>query len=73
MVIRYSIQELRAIRVEMFITDYSTSYSTLTSSVADFFKKAQQNFYAQASIDPTKVRRLSEIEAELLTGDGRVN
>lgn len=40
----------------------------LTSSVADFFRKAQQNFYPQV-IDPTKVRRLSDIEAELVTGD----
>ena len=40
----------------------------LTSSVAEFFKKAQQNFYAQTSIDPTKVRRLSEVEAELIGG-----
>lgn len=38
----------------------------LTSSVAEFFRKAQQNFYAQTSINPTKVRRLSEIEAELI-------
>lgn len=37
----------------------------LTKSVADFFKKAQQNFYSQSNIDPTKVRRLSEVEAEL--------
>lgn len=40
----------------------------LTSSVAEFFKKAQQNFYAQTNIDPTKVRRLSEVEAELIGG-----
>lgn len=39
---------------------------SLTLSVAEFFRKAQQNFYAQASIDPTKVRRLSEVEAELI-------
>lgn len=47
--------------------EISGSYDQpLTSSVADFFRKAQQNFYAQSSIDPTKVRRLSEVEAELI-------
>lgn len=45
--------------------DYQQSYEPLASSVADFFRKAQQNFYAQTNIDPTKVRRLSEVEAEL--------
>jgi len=42
------------------------NHGPLTSSVAEFFRKAQQNFYAQTSIDPTKVRRLSEVEAELI-------
>lgn len=41
----------------------------LTDSVAEFFRKAEQNFYSQASIDPTKVRRLSEVEAELIGGN----
>lgn len=39
----------------------------LADSVAEFFRKAQLNFHAQTSgIDPTKVRRLSEVEAELI-------
>lgn len=44
----------------------------LTSSVADFFKKAQQVLYTQEDhyfghvIDPRKARRLSDVEAELL-------
>lgn len=40
--------------------------NALAPSVAEFFRKAQQNFYVHTNIDPTKVRRLSEIEAELL-------
>lgn len=51
--------------------DAGDSQGSLTSSVAEFFRKAQQNFYAQASIDPTKVRRLSEIEAELIGASER--
>lgn len=43
----------------------------LTSSVAEFFKKAQQNFNPTNTIDPTKVRRLSDVEAELIRGDSR--
>lgn len=46
----------------------SSSQNQLTSSVAEFFKKAQQNFYVSTSIDPTKIRRLSEIEAEIVRG-----
>lgn len=38
----------------------------LTNPVAEFFRKAQLNFHAQTSIDPTKVRRLSEVEAEII-------
>lgn len=38
----------------------------LSSSVAEFFKKAKQNFHFGSDIDPTKVRRLSDVEAELL-------
>jgi hypothetical protein len=43
----------------------------LTSSVAEFFKKAQQNFHptpnsVQADSSSTRARRLSEVEAELL-------
>lgn len=38
----------------------------LTSSVAEFFRRAQQNFYTSTSIDPTKIRRLSEIEADII-------
>lgn len=38
----------------------------LTNSVAEFFKKAQQNFNPPTTIDPTKVRRLSDVEAELI-------
>lgn len=37
----------------------------LTSSVAEFFRKAQQNFLCEASLDATKVKLLSEVEAEL--------
>lgn len=44
------------------------STSPLTSSVAEFFKKAQQNFYLKTNIDPTKIRRLSEIESEMVRG-----
>lgn len=39
---------------------------SLSPSVADFFMKAQQNFYVHTQVDPTKVRRLSEVEAELI-------
>lgn len=39
----------------------------LAESVVEFFRKAQQNFYAKTSIDPTKVRSLSEVEAELIS------
>lgn len=42
----------------------------LTSSVAEFFRKAQQNFLCEASLDATKVKLLSEVEAELI-GDRR--
>lgn len=43
----------------------------LTNSVAEFFKKAQQNFHpnpssTQADSTSTRARRLSEVEAELL-------
>lgn len=40
----------------------------LTDSVAEFFKKAQQNFHPQTNGKEsiTKARRLSEVEAELL-------
>lgn len=38
----------------------------LTSSVAEFFRKAQQNFLCEASLDATKVKLLSEVEAELI-------
>lgn len=38
----------------------------LTSSVAEFFRKATLNLNPQANIDTSKVRRLSEVEAELL-------
>lgn len=44
-------------------------HQQLTDSVAEFFRKAEQNFYSQASIDPTKVRRLSEVEAEIIGGN----
>ena len=41
----------------------------LTNSVAEFFKKAQQNFHPnpnQADSSSSRARRLSEVEAELL-------
>jgi hypothetical protein len=43
----------------------------LTNSVAEFFKKAQQNFHpnpnsSQPDSSSTRARRLSEVEAELL-------
>lgn len=40
----------------------------LTQSVAEFFIKGQINFHPKTDIDPTKVRRLSEVEAELING-----
>lgn len=54
-------------------SDFSINSDALTKPVAEFFKKAQQNFYSQANIDPTKVRRLSEVEAELCAKVDRVN
>ena len=42
----------------------------LSPSVAEFFRKAQQNFHVHTSIDPTKVRCLSEVEAELVNSSG---
>lgn len=42
----------------------------LTSSVAEFFKKAQQNSLCEPSFDVSKVKLLSEVEAEML-GDRR--
>lgn len=42
------------------------SQQPLTSSVAEFFKRAKQNSHFSISIDPTKVRRLSDVEAELM-------
>lgn len=38
----------------------------LSLSVADFFQNSRINFHPQTNIDPTKVRRLSEVEAELV-------
>lgn len=46
------------------------SQDQLTSPVAEFFKRARQNFYPSTSVDPTKVRRLSEVEAEIVRGRG---
>lgn len=45
--------------------DFSTSIdmASLSTPVAEFFRKAQQS---QFKIDATKVRRLSEVEAELI-------
>lgn len=74
MVISYSIKELNAIGEMVILKEIISRVQAppddqqLTSSVAEFFRKAQQNFYSQTSIDPTKVRRLSEVEAELVGG-----
>lgn len=61
-------QELDINRLAQPQNQLPDSTSPLTSSVAEFFKKAQQNFYAKTSIDPTKIRRLSEIESEIVRG-----
>lgn len=45
----------------------------LSPAVADFFKKAQQNFHVQTGVDPTKIRRLSEVEAELVNEGTEAN
>lgn len=45
----------------------STSNNQLTESVAEFFRKAQQNFRPNVAPEgPAKVRRLSDVEAEMI-------
>ena len=39
----------------------------LTNSVAEFFRKAQQIYRPEPNVDPTRARRLSDVEAELIT------
>lgn len=58
--------------------DYTATYESchncqdqqLSESVAEFFRKAQQNFYTNTAMDATRVRRLSEVEAELIGSRG---
>lgn len=54
-------------QLETMISTTTNRNQPLASSVAEFFKKAKQNFHPEINIDPTKVRRLSEVEAELIS------
>lgn len=51
--------------IQLHIGRETDKSQDLTPAVADFFKNAQRNFYSSAEIDPTNIKLLSEVEAEL--------